>query len=314
MGFDMRTIAILSQKGGAGKTTVAVNLAVAAEMAGERCAIIDLDPPAPAALCGVTAEPRKRRQLFPPRRAGCPRSWRRQIPAARRWPSSTPRRIPKARHWPPPDLQISFSFHAGRPSSTFAAINHTIDLVRIAGKPAAVLLNCVPARGSLAEEAIQAVKGYGIDIAPVQIGQRAAYLHSLTAGLASQEYEPDGKAAAEMGQLYVWICRQVGVYDNTRSPACPQPCMRPAADVQGSPVVEQKPAIASYCGRNAAWPSRHQDDLRAFRPGRFQAIEADWPRPGQYCAGTPCRGAQRPFRKTRQKPIRLKILPQVAQF
>ena len=39
----MKTIAIIAQKGGAGKTTVAVNLAVAAEAAGIKTALFDLD-------------------------------------------------------------------------------------------------------------------------------------------------------------------------------------------------------------------------------------------------------------------------------
>jgi len=40
----VRTIAIAAQKGGAGKTTVTVHLAVAAMLAGERVAIVDTDP------------------------------------------------------------------------------------------------------------------------------------------------------------------------------------------------------------------------------------------------------------------------------
>ena len=45
----MKTIAIISQKGGAGKTTVAIHLAVAAERAGLNAALFDLDPQASAA-------------------------------------------------------------------------------------------------------------------------------------------------------------------------------------------------------------------------------------------------------------------------
>lgn len=40
----MKTIAILSRKCGAGKTTLAVHLCVAAEQAGHTTALIDLDP------------------------------------------------------------------------------------------------------------------------------------------------------------------------------------------------------------------------------------------------------------------------------
>src|ERR1035437_1235665 len=45
----MKTIAIISQKGGAGKTTLAVHLAVEAERRGLKSALFDLDPQASAA-------------------------------------------------------------------------------------------------------------------------------------------------------------------------------------------------------------------------------------------------------------------------
>lgn len=48
----MKIIAIISQKGGAGKTTLAVHLATAAAAAGHTTAIIDLDPQATAASWG----------------------------------------------------------------------------------------------------------------------------------------------------------------------------------------------------------------------------------------------------------------------
>ena len=44
----MKTVAILSQKGGAGKTALAIHLAVAADAAKRPAAIIDLDPQASA--------------------------------------------------------------------------------------------------------------------------------------------------------------------------------------------------------------------------------------------------------------------------
>ena len=44
----MKTLAVLSRKGGTGKTTLAVNLSIAAERAGHKVAIVDLDSQASA--------------------------------------------------------------------------------------------------------------------------------------------------------------------------------------------------------------------------------------------------------------------------
>ena len=44
----MKTIAVLSRKGGTGKTTLAIHISVAAEQAEHTTALIDLDPQASA--------------------------------------------------------------------------------------------------------------------------------------------------------------------------------------------------------------------------------------------------------------------------
>ena len=98
----MKTVAIISQKGGSGKTTIAVHLAVCAELSKKRAAIIDLDPQASALEWhtrresplsgghhGHTGTVTRRCSNRPPR-------------MARRLPLSTPRPIPTAPRSPPP--------------------------------------------------------------------------------------------------------------------------------------------------------------------------------------------------------------------
>jgi chromosome partitioning protein len=87
------------------------------------------------------------------------------------------------------------------------AIGTTAELAKLAGKPAYVVLNAMPARASqVLADAREAVGMHGLTVAPVSIQQRAAYAHALTAGKTAQEYEPEGKAAEETGQLYDWLC------------------------------------------------------------------------------------------------------------
>jgi chromosome partitioning protein len=91
------------------------------------------------------------------------------------------------------------------------AINSTIDLAKLAGKPAAVVLNSVPPLGSLGQDADDAIEAYNVDVCPIRITQRAVFVHALTVGLAAQEFEPESKGATEIRQLYKWMCKQVGL-------------------------------------------------------------------------------------------------------
>ena len=52
----MQTLSVISQKGGAGKTTLALNLAVASELAGSPAVLVDVDPQSSAAAWGDSRE------------------------------------------------------------------------------------------------------------------------------------------------------------------------------------------------------------------------------------------------------------------
>ena len=67
----MKTLAILSRKGGTGKTTLAVHLSVAATLAGHTTVLIDLDPQASACKWSDIRQDGRYRRSSPLTRHGC---------------------------------------------------------------------------------------------------------------------------------------------------------------------------------------------------------------------------------------------------
>jgi chromosome partitioning protein len=202
---EMKTVAVESQKGGSGKTTATLNLAVAAGLAGKAAVVIDIDPQASAA------------------------GWKDSRPAEAPVvvsipPARLPQALEAAREGGADIAFIDTAPHAENAALAAAkaadiililtrpgildlrAIGSTADLAKIAGKPAFVVLNAIPPGATrLIEDARAAAAVHGLEVAPVVIEQRAALSHSLTAGQTAQEYEPRGKAAEEIARLFEWL-------------------------------------------------------------------------------------------------------------
>jgi chromosome partitioning protein len=79
----------------------------------------------------------------------------------------------------------------------------------VAKTPAAVVLNAAP-RGKLVEEARAALQGQSLTVMDTVLYQRAAYSHAVIDGRSVHEYEPEGKAAAEIDELYNHITELYG--------------------------------------------------------------------------------------------------------
>jgi chromosome partitioning protein len=203
----MKTVAILSQKGGTGKTTLAVHLAVAAERRDVAVAVLDLDPQASAAdwkdsradeSPSVTSiqSSRLRKALEVAESAGA------SLVLIDSAPHSADAAVAAAEA---ADL-ILIPCRAG--ILDLRAIATTARIVKVTGKPAFVVLNAAPIRAPrLMEDATAAVQQHGLAVAPVVIHQRSAYAHALTAGQTAEEYEPEGKAAEEIGELFKWLAK-----------------------------------------------------------------------------------------------------------
>jgi chromosome partitioning protein len=202
----MKTIAILSRKGGAGKTTLAVHLGVAAEAAGIVTAIFDLDPQASAAVWGDNRNG-EAPDVVPaqaPRLAALLKSAEKQ--------GAKLALLDTAPHADGIAADAVNLAHAAlipcRPSSfDLAAIGSTVRLAQSAGKPAWVVINAAPTHVSdrSVADTIDALTAEKVQVCPVIIHQRAALASWIGAGRTANEAEPNGKAAAEIAALLAWI-------------------------------------------------------------------------------------------------------------
>ncbi|WP_413176457.1 ParA family partition ATPase [Anabaena azotica] len=206
----MKVISIVSQKGGVGKSTISIHLATAAVIKKKEAALIDLDPQASASKWSDS------REAEYPVVISCQASRLEKVLAAAQEEKADFVVIDSAPHSESAALAAiraaDLILIPCQPSILdLRAISDTIDLVRLAQKDAIAiaLLNCVPTRGTLGDEAAEAIKQYSIPIAPVKISERTAFVRCLSAGLTVMEYEPKGKASEEIWQLYKWICQQV---------------------------------------------------------------------------------------------------------
>jgi len=205
----MKSIALLAQKGGAGKTTLAIHLAVLAGNEGKRVVLIDCDPQKSA------GDWWRARAADAPVLVETPAA---QLPAVLKAAAADGYDLALIDTAPHANADATAAARAAdlalipcRPSILdLRAIGATVDLVRAVGRPAAIVLNSAPAsRGygdaGIAAEARRGLLAYGLPVAPVAITQRAALSHALIDGRAVTEFEPTGKAAGELRALWRWI-------------------------------------------------------------------------------------------------------------
>ena len=204
----MQTLALISQKGGAGKTTLAISIAVRAESAGIPSVIIDLDPQASAAQWGDL------RKAETPVVTCSPPARLLSVMTAARTAGAGLIVLDTAPHAADAALAAVRSSDLVlipcRPATAdLLSIGASIELARIADKPADVVINAAPVKNPLTDQAIAAIEGYGVTACPVVMHQRIEHVHAFTAGLSACESAPHGKAAAEIDRLFRWIMGEI---------------------------------------------------------------------------------------------------------
>lgn len=203
-----KIIAIVSEKGGAGKTTTAVHLGQMAESAGLATVIFDLDPRSNAEFWGDA------RKGKPPDVRG--------VKLAR-----LPIFLEQARgqaDWvildtPGNALDVTEQActHADlvlipcRPAGPdLVSIPLTVKKALASGKPSFVLINAAKPQGPEVSETRTAVEGEGVRVCPVVLGDRKDFYRGFHMGLTAAEIDPKCKATEETHALFLWVRATVG--------------------------------------------------------------------------------------------------------
>jgi chromosome partitioning protein len=204
----MRTITFATQKGGPGKSTLAIGLAVAAMELGERVYLLDTDRQ------GTIASWRGRRSLPEPGVEWVGDGYELQRSLRRLANKGCTLAIidtPGTN-----DISITAALRAAdlclipaRPSvadivADIEATHPTLFMIRKLGRNFAFVLNQAPAQDRRPTEAAAALNKIGVLALPY-IVERNDHQDALAFGLAALEFAPAGKAANELRALWAWV-------------------------------------------------------------------------------------------------------------
>jgi chromosome partitioning protein len=202
--MSAKIITIAQHKGGAGKTTLATQLAAALMADDVKILMIDVDPQ------GSTTEWYKIRSETLGRKNRMKhhqsQGWRlmKELPEFRKYFDyifiDTP---------PHAESESSIAVRMAdlvvvpiQPSPLdIWACKPTLELILAEKKPLMLVLNRVPAKSRLNETIQKNLEAMNIYVSPQTLGNRVAFASSMMVGLGVTEYEPRGQAAEEILSL-----------------------------------------------------------------------------------------------------------------
>ena len=203
----MKTISLITQKGGSGKSTLTECLAVAATLDNKAVAILDMDPQ------GSAISWKQRRGSSDP--AVLPATVSNLSEELERIKNNgadyvfidTPARLSD---WAMAAAKVSdLVIIPSRPTikdleRVEASIKlSTLDQIR----PVFVVLNQVRARGNRDEQAESYIKSKHFPVCPGRIGNRVVFEDADTFGLTPQDVDNNCKAALEIQDVYKYTCK-----------------------------------------------------------------------------------------------------------
>lgn len=200
----MRVIAVASQKGGSGKTTLSGHLAVQAELSGDGpVALIDVDPQ--GSLAAWWNERQAEAPVFARTSLADLREDLEKLRAAgiKLVVIDTPPAITTAIH---EVISVAdFVIVPTRPSPhDLRAVGATVSLVQRCNKPLCFVVNAATPRARITSEAAIALSQYGT-VAPITIHQRTDFASCMIDGRTVMELKPDCRSALEIQGLWEYM-------------------------------------------------------------------------------------------------------------
>lgn len=204
---------MLGQKGGGGKTTLAVHLAVAAQQAGERVVVLDCDPQASAfgwfanrLLQGDDGEGLLVVQC-------APSEIRETVAAIKNTSLVLIDTAPHANIGASQSLELAdFALLPCRPTALdLGAVGAAVKLLRASGARGGIVLNACPLRAPEIAEARVGLTIYEkhAPVIGIEIAERRSLFRALSHGRSVTEFEPNGVAAKEIHALWKFTKEQL---------------------------------------------------------------------------------------------------------
>jgi chromosome partitioning protein len=199
-------LAVLSQKGGTGKSHTVRSLAVAALIAGQKVAILDADPQGTVVAWG------RRRQHNAPYIAALGSQTVASQIADMKGRGADLVVIDTPPHAQPiinmaAEASTACLIVTGAFLEELETVATVATIAKALKKPSAIVLNRV-SRSHALTLARAALATFQLPVCPMAMAQLVTHAYASAEGETANEREPDGKAAKEVNSVYAWLMKE----------------------------------------------------------------------------------------------------------
>jgi chromosome partitioning protein len=203
---EVSVLAVLSQKGGTGKSHTVRSLAVAGVIDGRKVAVIDADPQATVVAWS------RRRKHNAPHVVALGGQTVSGLVAHLQGRGAELIVIDTPPHAQPiinmaAEAATSCLIVTGAFLEELETVATVATITKTLKRPAAIVLNRV-GRSHALTLARTALGTFGLPVCPIAMAQLIAHAYASAEGETANEREPEGKAAQEVNELYAWLKKE----------------------------------------------------------------------------------------------------------